>query len=175
MLTVFKILQSYPYFLVALIHKKPFKHWGNIIFLLHRKWSINLLLSISSVCKCVYVCVAAVEACVLHGLKRRAAGFLRSNKIAALFTKVGKGFPPAEELCRKAQELELVFESKWDQTLRYPPIQHTTETLSKYVQYINCVWNLKTCNVFAFWSIFFFKFLHLIDITNICALQAKYQ
>uniref|UniRef100_A0A9J8A8A6 Small G protein signaling modulator 1a n=1 Tax=Cyprinus carpio carpio TaxID=630221 RepID=A0A9J8A8A6_CYPCA len=53
---------------------------------------------------------AAVEACVLHGLKRRAAGFLRSNKIAALFTKVGKSFPPAEELCRKAQELELVFE-----------------------------------------------------------------
>lgn len=63
-------------------------------------------------CLCKCVCVAAVEACVLHGLKRRAAGFLRSNKIAALFTKVGKSFPPAEELCRKAQELELVFESK---------------------------------------------------------------
>uniref|UniRef100_A0A8C4HGT9 Small G protein signaling modulator 1a n=1 Tax=Dicentrarchus labrax TaxID=13489 RepID=A0A8C4HGT9_DICLA len=44
---------------------------------------------------------AAVEACVLHGLKRRAAGFLRSNKIAALFMKVGKSFAPAEELCRK--------------------------------------------------------------------------
>uniref|UniRef100_A0A672P396 Small G protein signaling modulator 1 n=1 Tax=Sinocyclocheilus grahami TaxID=75366 RepID=A0A672P396_SINGR len=62
---------------------------------------------------------AAVEACVLHGLKRRAAGFLRSNKIAALFTKVGKSFPPAEELCRKAQELELVFESKRSQSLSY--------------------------------------------------------
>uniref|UniRef100_A0A671XCB5 Small G protein signaling modulator 1 n=1 Tax=Sparus aurata TaxID=8175 RepID=A0A671XCB5_SPAAU len=47
---------------------------------------------------------AAVEACVLHGLKRRAAGFLRSNKVAALFMKVGKSFAPAEELCRKAQE-----------------------------------------------------------------------
>uniref|UniRef100_A0AAR2JGC5 Rab-GAP TBC domain-containing protein n=1 Tax=Pygocentrus nattereri TaxID=42514 RepID=A0AAR2JGC5_PYGNA len=54
---------------------------------------------------------AAVEACVLHGLKRRAAGFLRSNKVAALFTKVGKSFPPAEELCRKAQELEQLLES----------------------------------------------------------------
>uniref|UniRef100_A0AAY4BKS6 Small G protein signaling modulator 1 n=1 Tax=Denticeps clupeoides TaxID=299321 RepID=A0AAY4BKS6_9TELE len=54
---------------------------------------------------------AAVEACVLHGLKRRAAGFLRSNKIAALFTKVGKNFPPAEELCRKTQELEQIIES----------------------------------------------------------------
>ncbi|XP_064209578.1 small G protein signaling modulator 1 isoform X1 [Anguilla rostrata] len=58
---------------------------------------------------------AAVEACVLHGLRRRAAGFLRSNKIAALFTKVGKGFPPAEELCRKAQALEQIIENKRNQ------------------------------------------------------------
>uniref|UniRef100_A0A669CSV6 Small G protein signaling modulator 1 n=1 Tax=Oreochromis niloticus TaxID=8128 RepID=A0A669CSV6_ORENI len=61
---------------------------------------------------------AAVEACVLHGLKRRAAGFLRSNKIAALFTKVGKSFPPAEELCRKAQELEQIIETKRSQSLQ---------------------------------------------------------
>ncbi|XP_066509859.1 small G protein signaling modulator 1-like isoform X2 [Hoplias malabaricus] len=60
---------------------------------------------------------AAVEACVLHGLKRRAAGFLRSNKVAALFTKVAKTFPPAEELCGKAQELEQVLETKRSQTL----------------------------------------------------------
>uniref|UniRef100_A0A8C9TPP8 Small G protein signaling modulator 1 n=1 Tax=Scleropages formosus TaxID=113540 RepID=A0A8C9TPP8_SCLFO len=58
---------------------------------------------------------AAVEACILHGLKRRAAGFLRSNKIAALFTKVGKSFAPAEELCRKAQELEQIIENKTSQ------------------------------------------------------------
>ncbi|XP_062873722.1 small G protein signaling modulator 1 [Trichomycterus rosablanca] len=58
---------------------------------------------------------ASVEACVLHGLKRRAAGFLRSNKVAALFTKVGKGFAPAEQLCRKAQELEQLLESKRNQ------------------------------------------------------------
>ncbi|KAL1267177.1 hypothetical protein QQF64_002852 [Cirrhinus molitorella] len=38
-------------------------------------------------------------------VKRRAAGFLRSNKLTALFMKVGKMFPPAEELCRKVQEL----------------------------------------------------------------------
>lgn len=55
---------------------------------------------------------AAVEACVLHGLKRRAAGFLRSNKIAALFMKVGKSFAAAEELSRKAQELEQILETK---------------------------------------------------------------
>ncbi|XP_043924424.1 small G protein signaling modulator 1 [Protopterus annectens] len=55
---------------------------------------------------------AAVEACVLHGLKRRAAGFLRSNKIAALFMKVGKSLPAAEELSRKVQDLEQLIESR---------------------------------------------------------------
>uniref|UniRef100_H3DEM2 Small G protein signaling modulator 1 n=1 Tax=Tetraodon nigroviridis TaxID=99883 RepID=H3DEM2_TETNG len=61
---------------------------------------------------------AAVEACVLHGLKRRAAGFLRSNKVAALFMKVGKSFAPAEELCKKAQELEQVLGTKRSQSLQ---------------------------------------------------------
>ncbi|XP_063051121.1 microtubule-associated protein futsch [Engraulis encrasicolus] len=61
---------------------------------------------------------AAVEACILHGLKRRAAGFLRSNKVAALFTKVAKCFPPAEELCKKAQEVEQLMDtSRRSQTL----------------------------------------------------------
>ncbi|XP_072659084.1 small G protein signaling modulator 1 isoform X3 [Canis lupus baileyi] len=58
---------------------------------------------------------AAVEACVLHGLRRRAAGFLRSNKIAALFMKVGKNFPPAEELSHKVQDLEQLIESTRNQ------------------------------------------------------------
>ncbi|XP_036384709.1 small G protein signaling modulator 1-like [Megalops cyprinoides] len=54
---------------------------------------------------------AAVEACVLHRLKRRAAGFLRSNKVAALFLKVGKSYGPALQLCRKAQELEQIIDN----------------------------------------------------------------
>lgn len=58
------------------------------------------------------VSAAVVEACVLHGLRRRAAGFLRSNKLAALFVKVGKVFAPAEELSRKVQEVEQIIESK---------------------------------------------------------------
>ncbi|XP_051972884.1 small G protein signaling modulator 1-like [Xyrauchen texanus] len=56
-----------------------------------------------------------VEACVLYRLKRRASGFLHSNKLAALFMKVGKMFPPAEELCRKVQELEQIIETKQNQ------------------------------------------------------------
>uniref|UniRef100_A0A8V5GQ21 Uncharacterized protein n=1 Tax=Melopsittacus undulatus TaxID=13146 RepID=A0A8V5GQ21_MELUD len=64
---------------------------------------------------------AAVEACVLFGLKRRAAGFLRSNKIAALFMKVGKSFPLAEELCRKVQDLEQLIENGIPENVRKMP------------------------------------------------------
>ncbi|XP_063153200.1 small G protein signaling modulator 2 isoform X2 [Candoia aspera] len=46
-----------------------------------------------------------VEICLLHMLKRRASGFLRTDKIAALFTKVGKTYDVASEVCRKVQEL----------------------------------------------------------------------
>ncbi|KAM9749624.1 small G protein signaling modulator 2 isoform 2-T2 [Dama dama] len=48
----------------------------------------------------------AVEACLLHQLRRRTAGFLRSDKMAALFTKVGKTCLVAGEVCRKVQELQ---------------------------------------------------------------------
>ncbi|KAK2888299.1 hypothetical protein Q8A73_019747 [Channa argus] len=54
---------------------------------------------------------AVVEGCILHGLKRRIAGLLCSNKVAALFMKVAKGFAPAEQLCHKVQELEQLIES----------------------------------------------------------------
>uniref|UniRef100_A0AAQ4QY19 Small G protein signaling modulator 1a n=1 Tax=Gasterosteus aculeatus aculeatus TaxID=481459 RepID=A0AAQ4QY19_GASAC len=70
---------------------------------------------------------AAVEACVLHGLKRRAAGFLRSNKIAALFMKVGKSFIPAEELCRKAQDLEQIIDSNQDSIRKMPRLPSFTQ------------------------------------------------
>lgn len=49
---------------------------------------------------------------MLHGLKRRIAGLLCSNKVAALFMKVAKSFTPAEELCRKVQELEQLVENR---------------------------------------------------------------
>ncbi|XP_059395080.1 small G protein signaling modulator 1 isoform X2 [Carassius carassius] len=72
-----------------------------------------------------------VEACVLHGLKRRAAGFLRSNKLAALFMKMGKMFPPAEELCRKVQELEQIIENKQNQG------QMSQESVRKHSRSLN--------------------------------------
>uniref|UniRef100_A0A3Q1FXG4 Small G protein signaling modulator 1-like n=1 Tax=Acanthochromis polyacanthus TaxID=80966 RepID=A0A3Q1FXG4_9TELE len=66
---------------------------------------------------------AVVEACVLHGLKRRIAGLLCSNKVAALFMKVSKSFTPAEELCHKVQELEQLIENRSFRTLANVPPQ----------------------------------------------------
>ncbi|XP_023508991.1 small G protein signaling modulator 2 isoform X2 [Equus przewalskii] len=54
----------------------------------------------------------AVEVCLLHQLRRRAAGFLRSDKMAALFTKVGKTCPVAGEICHKVQELQQQVEGR---------------------------------------------------------------
>ncbi|XP_037736289.1 small G protein signaling modulator 2 isoform X7 [Chelonia mydas] len=47
-----------------------------------------------------------VESCLLHMLKRRAAGFLRTDKVAALFTKVGKTYAVAGDICKKVQKLQ---------------------------------------------------------------------
>uniref|UniRef100_A0A6Q2Y955 Small G protein signaling modulator 1b n=1 Tax=Esox lucius TaxID=8010 RepID=A0A6Q2Y955_ESOLU len=66
---------------------------------------------------------AVVEACVLHGLKRRAAGLLCSNKVAALFMKVGKSFTPAEELCQKVHELEQLIETNRQAQLNNGSVQ----------------------------------------------------
>ncbi|KAM8918138.1 small G protein signaling modulator 1-like [Lycaon pictus] len=51
----------------------------------------------------------------LRPARAAAAGFLRSNKIAALFMKVGKNCPPAEELSHKVQDLEQLIESMRNQ------------------------------------------------------------
>lgn len=49
---------------------------------------------------------------MLHGLKRRIAGLLCSNKVAALFLKLAKSFSPAEELCHKVHEVEQLIENR---------------------------------------------------------------
>ncbi|XP_068832144.1 small G protein signaling modulator 2 isoform X2 [Capricornis sumatraensis] len=66
----------------------------------------------------------AVEACLLHQLRRRAAGFLRSDKLAALFTKVGKTCPVAGEICHKVQELQQQVEGR-------KPLAGNQETLRR--------------------------------------------
>ncbi|XP_027515987.1 small G protein signaling modulator 2 isoform X5 [Corapipo altera] len=72
-----------------------------------------------------------VEACLLHMLRRRAAGFLRSDKVAALFTKVGKTCPIAGDVCKKVQELQQQVESRKTQPSGQEPLKRQGSTTSK--------------------------------------------
>ncbi|XP_057235421.1 small G protein signaling modulator 2 [Malurus melanocephalus] len=72
-----------------------------------------------------------VEACLLHMLKRRAAGFLRTDKVAALFTKVGKSCAIAGEVCKKVQELQQQVESRKNQPNGQEPLKRQGSTTSK--------------------------------------------
>ncbi|XP_075295974.1 small G protein signaling modulator 2 isoform X5 [Opisthocomus hoazin] len=72
-----------------------------------------------------------VEACLLHMLKRRAAGFLRTDKVAALFTKVGKTYAVAGDVCKKVQELQQQVESRKNQPSGQEPLKRQGSTTSK--------------------------------------------
>ncbi|XP_048180985.1 small G protein signaling modulator 2 isoform X7 [Corvus hawaiiensis] len=72
-----------------------------------------------------------VEACLLHMLKRRAAGFLRTDKVAALFTKVGKTCAIAGDVCKKVQELQQQVESRKNQPNGHEPLKRQGSTTSK--------------------------------------------
>ncbi|XP_056362711.1 small G protein signaling modulator 2 isoform X4 [Oenanthe melanoleuca] len=72
-----------------------------------------------------------VEACLLHMLKRRAAGFLRTDKVAALFTKVGKTCAVAGDVCKKVQELQQQVESRKNQPNGQEPLKRQGSTTSK--------------------------------------------
>ncbi|NXS63220.1 SGSM2 protein, partial [Brachypteracias leptosomus] len=72
-----------------------------------------------------------VEACLLHMLKRRAAGFLRTDKVAALFTKVGKTYGVAGDICKKVQELQQQVESRKNQPNGQEALKRQGSTTSK--------------------------------------------
>ncbi|XP_074968831.1 small G protein signaling modulator 2 isoform X13 [Phalacrocorax aristotelis] len=72
-----------------------------------------------------------VEACLLHMLKRRAAGFLRTDKVAALFTKVGKTYAVAGDICKKVQELQQQVEGRKNQPNGQEPLKRQGSTTSK--------------------------------------------
>ncbi|XP_005525708.1 PREDICTED: small G protein signaling modulator 2 isoform X4 [Pseudopodoces humilis] len=72
-----------------------------------------------------------VEACLLHMLKRRAAGFLRTDKVAALFTKVGKTCAIAGDVCKKVQELQQQVESRKNQPNGQEPLKRQGSTTSR--------------------------------------------
>ncbi|XP_025022944.1 small G protein signaling modulator 2 isoform X5 [Python bivittatus] len=64
-------------------------------------------------------------------LKRRASGFLRTDKIAALFTKVGKTYDVAGEICRKVQELLQQAEGRKYQPAAQESLKRQTSTTNK--------------------------------------------
>ncbi|KGL84486.1 Small G protein signaling modulator 2, partial [Tinamus guttatus] len=72
-----------------------------------------------------------VEACLLHMLKRRAAGFLRTDKVAALFTKIGKTYAVAGDICKKVQELQQQVESRKNQPNGQESLKRQGSTTSK--------------------------------------------
>ncbi|XP_060115226.1 small G protein signaling modulator 2 isoform X2 [Heteronotia binoei] len=73
----------------------------------------------------------AVEACLLHLLKRRAAGFLRTDKIAALFTKVGKTCDVAGEVCRTVQDLVQQVDGRRPQPVGQESLKRQSSATSK--------------------------------------------
>ena len=54
--------------------------------------------------------LATVEECLLDEVNRRTSGFLRSNKIANIYTKVAKGIPAVGELIKQIEEAEAKLE-----------------------------------------------------------------
>ncbi|XP_073172143.1 small G protein signaling modulator 2 isoform X5 [Lepidochelys kempii] len=72
-----------------------------------------------------------VEACLLHMLKRRAAGFLRTDKVAALFTKVGKTYAVAGDICKKVQKLQQQAEGRKHQPNGQESLKRQGSTSSK--------------------------------------------
>lgn len=67
--------------------------------------------SITSLC-------AAVDACLSHGLKRRALGLFKTNSTTALLHKMAKNFEPASAIARMVTEIECATESTTDSRLR---------------------------------------------------------
>jgi hypothetical protein len=50
------------------------------------------------------LCLAAVEACLLHGLKRRAVGLFKTSTTMALLQKFAKTCPSAGDVVKKIDE-----------------------------------------------------------------------
>ncbi|XP_054857651.1 small G protein signaling modulator 2 isoform X1 [Eublepharis macularius] len=72
-----------------------------------------------------------VESCLLHMLKRRAAGFLRTDKIAALFTKVGKTYDVASDICKKVQDLLQQVDGRKSQPVGQESLKRQSSATSK--------------------------------------------
>ena len=59
-----------------------------------------------SCCSLAAATAGAIDACLSHGLKRRALGLFKTNSTTALIQKVSKNCEPAAQLYRVVQEIE---------------------------------------------------------------------
>lgn len=59
-----------------------------------------------------YFFLAAVDACLSHGLKRRALGLFKTNSTTALLQKLSKNYEPAAEIARMVSEIENIDPNK---------------------------------------------------------------
>lgn len=50
--------------------------------------------------------IAAVEACLSQGLRRRALGLFKTSSTTALLHKMAKSFEPASIISQKVQDME---------------------------------------------------------------------
>lgn len=50
--------------------------------------------------------IGAVEACLLHGLKKRALGLFKHGTTTALLQKIAKNFEPAAQVAKLVAEAE---------------------------------------------------------------------
>ncbi|XP_076364426.1 small G protein signaling modulator 1-like isoform X4 [Tachypleus tridentatus] len=78
--------------------------------------------SITSLCE-VFVFTAAVDACLSHGLKRRALGLFKTNSTTALLQKLAKDFEGAALIARIVEEIEAADPNNSDSTnkVKHPP------------------------------------------------------
>ena len=54
----------------------------------------------------MYVYIGAVEACLQHGLRKRALGLFKNSTTTALLQKVSKSFEPAAALVKTLTEID---------------------------------------------------------------------
>lgn len=53
-----------------------------------------------------------MDACLSHGLKRRALGLFKTNSTTALLQKLSKNYEPAAEIARMVSEIENIDPNK---------------------------------------------------------------
>ncbi|KAH9420006.1 Small G protein signaling modulator 2, partial [Dermatophagoides pteronyssinus] len=84
--------------------------------------------SITSLC-------AAVDACLSHGLKRRALGLFKTNSTTALLQKVAKNFDIAALVLKKVQEIENIDPNKRSSSSSdISIVDHVVKNSSKYYE-----------------------------------------